>query len=177
LLLVLLPLVLSGCTVAGVSLDFNATPAPTVAPAGPAVPVEVTAAAVPTPAFDLQAGNCPDAAQQAIDVLVDTQTKGLNLDMRLDLGPVTALCGASGAALGTYRARVTHADLSAYVIDGTWASFPTASRYTLFEDMLRRLHALYPAAIINIAVREDQAVLGTASLGVDNKPQVNCCSG
>src|SRR5262249_21936775 len=144
LLLLMLPVVLSGCSVAGVNLDFNATPTTQLAVRGTPAPAERTAEAGPTAAFDLQAGDCPDAAQQAIDMLVDTRTKGVNLDMRLDLGPVGVLCGASGAALATYRARVTHADLSTYVIDGTWSYYPTASRYTLFEDMLRRLHALYP---------------------------------
>jgi hypothetical protein len=177
LLLVLLPPLLSGCSVAGVNLAFNATPATPVAVPGTAAPAEGTAAAVPTPAFDLQAGNCPDAATQAISFVVDARNKGFNLDMRLDLGPVTALCGASDAALATYRARVTHANLSAWVLDGSWSSFALASRITWLDDMLRRLHGLYPAAIVNVWVYQDQTVLGSAILGTDNRPQVNCCTG
>src|SRR5947209_88266 len=116
-LLVLLPLLLSGCSVGGVDLSFHATPTTRDAGVATPAPVDSTAEAVPTPAYDLQAGNCPDAANQAINLMTFAQGKGFNLDMRLDLTPRAVLCGESGSALATYRTRVAGAELHVYVID------------------------------------------------------------
>ncbi len=103
--------------------------------------------------------------------------ESLNLDMSLDLSPVRTLCGATGAGLNTYRVQVTSATLSAFVIDNTWTSLLSASRITILDDVIRQLHALYPAAICKVLVYEGNLLVGSIILGTDNRPQVNCCTG
>ena len=173
----LLPLVLSGCSVAGVDLSFNAKQVTRSTGRPAVVSGDRTAKAVPTPAFDLQAGNCPDAADQAIAMTAVSQRQGINLDMRLVLAPRAVGCGAPMGMIETYRARVTSASLSAFVIDGTWSTFPPAPCLSLLMDVLRRLHSLYPAAISRVVVYQADSVLGTVTLGRDNTPQVSCCTG
>jgi hypothetical protein len=160
-----------------VDLSFNPAATGKGNGAGTPVAVDPTAAAVPTPAYDLQAGNCPDAANQAIALMTFVQSKGYNLDMQLELAPRTVLCGQSGSALATYRARVATANLSAWAIDGSWSSFYMASRTMMLHTLLDRLHTLYPAAIARVTVYQADTVLGSGILGTDNNPRVTCCSG
>lgn len=178
-LLLALPLLLSGCQVAGIDVSLTpATPVPShAASLGTAVPAQRTAAAAPTPAFDLQAGNCPEAAEQAIESIAFAAQRGANLDARLELSPVTVGCGGAADALATYRARVTSASLTMFVIDGTWPNLFLASRSALLRDLMGRLHRLYPAAICKVLVYQGDSVLGSVTLGTDNNPQVSCCSG
>lgn len=173
---VLLPFILSGCMVAGTNLSFPGVPSPTVsAPRGRLLDRPVQEA--PTPAFAVQAGNCPEAASQAINLLLFTQRRGIDVDMRLQLSPLSLGCGASGAALATYRGQVVSASLAAYVLDATWASLSVASRTELLMALVGQLHALYPAAIVKAAVYQGDTVLGSGSLGMDNTPHVTCCTG
>ena len=174
--LLLLPLILSGCSLAGVDLSFSTkTPAKATGMAT-AVPTQSAAEAVPTPAYDLQAGNCPDASNQAIALIELARGKGFNLDMQLRLSPRTVSCGQEGAALANYRARVADVELRVYVIDGTWAGFYAASRVSLVATLVDHLHALYPAAIARATVYEGDLTLGSVVLGQDNKQQINCCA-
>ena len=173
--LLLLPVLLSGCSLAGVDLSFQTKHAPRASGTAtlPALPTPGTA---PTPAFDLQAGNCPDAAAQDVALITYARSKGYGLDMRLRLSPVTVLCGETGPALESYRARVADAELHAYVIDGSWAGFYPAARVSLAATLVDRLHALYPAAIVKVHVYEGDTLLGSVVLGTDNKRQIDCCA-
>lgn len=172
--LLLLPLVLSGCSVVGMDLTFRAT-RPTVAKR--AVPIGRTVEAVPTPAFDMQAGNCPDAANRAIDLLLFAQRQSVKLDVRLELSPLRRGCGASGTVLDTYRIQVTSASLAAYVLDGSWAASAVSSRIELLTALVRQVHIMYPAAVVKVVVYQGDTVLGSVSLGMDNTPRVTCCDG
>ncbi len=174
--LLLLPLILGGCSVGSININLSPSAAKKATPVSTTV-VDPTAQAAPTPAFAMQAGNCPEAANQAITLMGYTQSKGANLDPRLELAPLDRRCGADGADLTTYRARVTSATLNMYVIDGSWSSLYLASRSALLRDLMGRLHRLYPAAICKVLIYQGDTVLGSITLGTDNNPQVSCCTG
>lgn len=174
-LLVALSFVLSGCSVIPKSLQLTAPPTST-----PVTLQPLAAGAgqpVPTPAFDASAGNCPDAATQAINLMQYTQAQGMTLDIQVALQPL-AQCGATAAAdVAAYRMRVTSASLSAYVIDGTWSANTLSVHTALIDNLLAQMHSLYPAATLSINVYYNGSVVGTGQLGADNVPHVQCCSG
>src|SRR5437763_8360411 len=97
-MLLALALLLSGCSVSSVMpsatlVSSTPTPAPTVPPAPP---VDQSS----TSAFDNAAGNCVDAASQAITLIAEAAAgsitgTGFNMDMHLALEPHAPTSGCA----------------------------------------------------------------------------------
>lgn len=173
-------LLLSACSPASLipSSDL-AVPTPTATPS-PA-PAASPATGVSPSAYDSAAGNCVDAANNAISLINASATGAygssyFNLDMRLTLDPHTgAACASGGAKLKSYRQSVGVAELSVYPLDGQWYYAGTVTRSAWLTDVLNRLRSLYPSADITVKVTYNGSPCGSASIGsgVGHERQIN----
>jgi hypothetical protein len=171
-LLVALPLLLSACSVqsllpSATLVGSTPTPVPTALPTAP--PVDQSS----TTAFDNAAGNCVDAANQAI-TLTQQAAAGrfgnnsiFNMDMHLDLEPhgPNSGCADSPAHVARYRQYVSAATLTVWPLDSQWYYAGTAIRQQWLADMLGALQSLYARAHIDVNVIYNGTPCGSASIG------------
>lgn len=170
--LLALALGLSGCSVQSL------LPSTTLVSATPtAVPTPLPTAAPPvdqssTNAFDNAAGNCVDAANQAINLMSEAAAgrfggSAFNMDMTLNLEPAGPDCAGSPARIAHYRQDVVgSATLTVWPLDSVWGNSYSAIRQQWLLDVLNALARLYPHANVAVQVHSasDGAVCGSASL-------------
>jgi len=162
-------------------VESTPTPGPTALPtAAPANPVDATG-------FDTHAGNCLDAANQAI-VLVKKTANGdfagnaFTTDMRLDLEPHDAhtQCAAAGQALRTYQQYVNGAQLQVWDLGNNWSYASQTTRQNWLQGVLHYLLGIYPRADIGVKVYTTTSggLCGTASVGAGQggTPSINVSS-
>lgn len=187
LVLALLPLVQTACATPSIIpsttlVESTPTPIPTAAPTD--APINVSNAR----GFDTRAGNCADAANQAI-ALSQKAAAGqfggvsFNMDMHLDLEPSTGAagqgCAASGQTLQTYQEYVNTAQLQVWALDNGWYNAAQTTRQQWLSDVLAYLLRLYGHANITITVNANDAPCGSASAGAgqSGRPQINAACG
>ena len=183
--LLLLSMALGGCSISATMpsttlVAATPTPAPTPLPtAAPANPASATG-------FDTHAGNCLDAANQAI-VLVQKTANGdfagnaFTTDMRLDLEPHDAHtgCAAAGQALHNYQQYVNGAQLQVWTLDNNWSYASQTTRQNWLQGVLHYLLGIYPRADIGVKVYTTNGGLcGTAAVGAGQggSPSINVSS-
>ncbi len=178
-LLLLLPL-LSGCSLRSVLpsatlVGTTPTPEPT------ARPTEAPVNSADTLGYDTKAGNCPDAATQAI-AFASASGAGryggtpFSVDMSLDLEPHDPRSGCAGAGkmLTVYRQeQVYSAHLTVWSLDANWQGAQAAIRQQWFSDALNALRALYPKAGLRINISVYGAACGSAAGGAGQARQIN----
>jgi hypothetical protein len=175
-----LALLLGGCSIKAVVPSVKAvlpstnlvsstpTPVPTLPPAPP---VDRSS----TGAFDNAAGNCVDAASQAIKLIADTAAgrfagTGFNMDMHLALEPhaPTSGCDDPPPRVKSYRQYVSSAQLTVWALDSVWVNAGSAAKQLWLADVLNALLALYPRAAVSVQVLYNGAPCGSASMGSGN---------
>jgi len=183
--LLLLSMALAGCSISAsmpstTLVASTPTPAPTALPtAAPANPANATG-------FDTHAGNCLDAANEAI-VLVQKTANGdfagnaFTTDMRLDLEPHDAhtQCAATSQALHNYQQYVNAAQLQVWALDNNWSYASQTTRQNWLQGVLHYLLGIYPRADIGVKVyTTNGALCGTASVGAGQggTPSINVSS-
>jgi hypothetical protein len=171
-LLALLPLLLGGCSAQALIPSptlVGATATPRPALPTPPPPVDQS----DTSAFDNAAGNCVDAANEAIS-LAQQAAAGrfgnnsiFNMDMRLELQPhgPNSGCSDSPAHVKQYRQYVSAATLTVWPLDSQWYYAGTPIRQQWLADVLGALTSLYPRAQKSIQVVYNGAPCGSASIG------------
>ncbi len=178
-LLLLLPL-LSGCSLRSVLpsttlVGTTPTPEPTALPT--AAPVNGS----DTLGYDTRAGNCPDAATQAI-AFAGASGAGryggtpFSMDMSLDLEPhdPRSGCASAGKILAVYRQEgVYSAHLTVWALDANWQGAQAAIRQQWFSDVLNALRTLYPKAGLQISASAYGAACGSAAGGAGQARQIN----
>jgi hypothetical protein len=170
-ILLALALLLSGCSLrsampSATLVTSTPTPLPTLPPAPP--PVDASS----TSAFDNAAGNCVDAANQAISLIAEAAagrfaSTGFNVDMHLALEPhgPTSGCAVPPVHITSYRQYVSSAQLTVWALDSAWVNAGSAVKQLWLADVLNALLALYPRAVINVQVLYNGAPCGSAALG------------
>lgn len=175
LTLLALALSLSGCSVTSLLarptlVGPTPTPVPTALPtAAPLNPAGVTG-------FDTGAGNCADAANEAIALISQSAAgdfgggSAFTMDMRLELTP-----GGSGSGCADPPARLSHyrqyvvstARLTVWPMDSVWLGAGPTIREQWLVDVLNALNHLYTHAQITISVISTNSgnACGSASLG------------
>ncbi len=153
------------------------TPIPT------AIPTAAPANAADAAGFDTHAGNCVDAASQAI-VLIKKAAAGdfvgnaFVTDMQLTLTPRDQRCAATGGALKAYQQYVNSVRLQVWALDNNWYYAAVTTRQSWLEGVLHYLLGIYPRADITIKVSANGATCGTASVGAGQAgaPLVNAAT-
>ena len=170
-MLLALALLLSGCSLSSVMpsatlVSSTPTPVPTLPPAPP--PVDASS----TSAFDNAAGNCVDAANQAIKLIAEAAAgrfsdTGFNVDMHLALEPhgPTSGCADPPARIARYRQYVSSARLTVWALDSAWVNAGSGVKQLWLANVLNALLALYPRAEISVQVLYNGAPCGSAALG------------
>ncbi len=168
--LLLLPLLQTACaTPSFVPSTTLVASSPTPAPT--AIPTAAPVNAADTAGFDTHAGNCVDAANQAIALIRkaaagDFAANAFTTDMRLDLAPSDARCASTGSALKTYQQHVSSARLQVWALDTNWYYAAPTTRQNWLEGVLHDLLSIYPTADIDVKVFTNGTTLcGTASIG------------
>ncbi len=171
-LVALLPLLLGGCSAEALLPSptlVGATPTPRPALPTPPPPVDQSGAS----AYDNAAGNCVDAANQAIS-LAQQAAAGrfgnnsiFNMDMRLELQPhgPDSGCADSSDHVRQYRQYVSVAALTVWPLDSQWYYAGTPIRQQWLADVLGALTSLYPRAEKSIQVMYNGAPCGSARIG------------
>ena len=174
-ILVALALLLGGCSVRSVIPSANLvsstpTPVPTLPPTPPPAADQSS-----TSAFDNAAGNCVDAANQAIKLIAAAATgrfsgSGYNMDMHLALEPhgPNSGCAGSPAQIKRYRQYVNSAQLTVWALDSGWVNASTAIKQQWLVGVLNALLALYPSAAVGVQVLYNDAPCGSISIGSGN---------
>lgn len=159
-LLLALALLLSGCSVTALVknptlVGPTPTPRPTALPTAPPLnPSSVTG-------FDTGAGNCLDAANEAITLINQTAAgtygggSSFTMDMKLTLEP-----GGPGSGCADPPSRIAHyrqdvvsaATLTVWPLDSTWLGAGPTIRDQWLVDVLNTLYHLYSRATISINV-------------------------
>jgi len=178
--LLLLPLLQTACATPSfvpstTLVESSPTPVPT------AIPTAAPANAASAAAFDTHAGNCVDAANQAIALIRKAAAgefvgNAFTTDMRLDLGPSDQRCAATGDALKTYQRHVGSVRLQVWALDNSWYYAAPTTRQNWLEAVLHYLLGVYPQANVTInALTPTGAACGTASIGAGQAgtPAVN----
>ena len=119
-----------------------------------------------------KAGNCVDAANQAIKLIAAAATgrftgSGYNMDMHLALEPHDphSGCADAPAHIERYRQDVSSAQLTVWALDSVWVNAGSAVKQLWLADVLNALLALYPRAEISVQVLYNEAPCGGASMG------------
>jgi hypothetical protein len=168
--LLALALLLSGCSLSSVMPSATlVSPTPTPVPTlPPAPPVDESS----TGAFDNAAGNCVDAAHQAIKLIAEAAAghftnAGFNMDMHLALEPhgPTSGCADPPGHIASYRQYVSSAYLTVWALDSGWVNAGSAVKQLWLADVLNALLALYPRAEISVQVLYNGAPCGSAAMG------------
>jgi len=173
-LLLALALLLSGCSARSVMPSATLVSAtPTPAPTLPLAPPLVDQSSTST--FDNAAGNCVDAANQAIKLITGAAAgrftdTGFNMDMHLALEPhgPTSGCADSPAHIKRYRQYVNSAQLTVWALDSGWANANLTFKQQWLVDLLNALLALYPRAEVSVQVFYNGAPCGSISIGTGN---------
>ena len=115
-------------------------PAPTVA-AGPTVVPQMLSTG-----FDQLAGNCPDAANEDIDLITYAQTQNYNFDMSLHISPTIGCDADAGSTTyKTFVAQVGKATLTLNALDTQWVYGYAPTREAFIQSVYARLQAHYPS--------------------------------
>lgn len=172
LLALALSLSLSGCSVKALlpsTTLVSATPTPAPTPPPTAAPPADQSS---SNAFDNAAGNCADAANQAITFMSDAAAgrfggSAFNVDMRLELDPTGSDCAASPAHISRYRQTVSSARLTVWPLDSVWTNSYISIRQQWLLDMVNTLVRFYPRANNSVQVFSSSsgALCGSASIG------------
>lgn len=148
---------------------MGTTPTPRPSPIPTTPPVDQSG----TQAFDNAAGNCVDAANQAIS-LAQQAAAGrfgnnsiFNMDMHLALDPHSpdSGCADSPAHITQYRQYVSVATLTVWALDTQWYYAGTTIRQQWLADVLGALASLYPRANKSVQVMYNGAPCGSAHVG------------
>jgi len=170
-LLLLFPLLQTACSVPTVLpstalVESSPTPVPT------AIPTAAPLNAANTSGFDTHAGNCVDAANQAIALIKkaaagDFAGNAFTTDMQLSLQPsgTHAGCAATGESLRAYQQYANSAQLQVWALDTNWYYAAQTTRQNWLEAVLHYLLDIYPRADITIKVFNNNVPCGTASVG------------
>jgi hypothetical protein len=170
-MLLALVLLLSGCSASSIMpsatlVSSTPTPAPTLPQAPPLVDQSSTST------FDNAAGNCVDAANQAIKLIAAAAAgrftdAGFNMDMHLALEPhgPTSGCADPPAHIASYRQYVSAAQLTVWALDSGWVNAGSAVKQLWLADVLNAVLALYPRAEIRVQVLYNGAPCGSAAMG------------
>lgn len=173
-LMLALALLLSGCSVT--ALIKNPTlVGPTPTPVPTALPTAPPPAASGADGYDSGAGNCPDAANEAI-TLINQAAAGdfgggsaFTMDMNLALQPNGSGCADPPSLITHYRQEVvSSAMLTVWPLDSTWLGAGPSIREQWLVDVLNALNHLYTKATININVVSTTSgnACGSASLSL-----------
>lgn len=157
-------------------LSATPTPLPTPQPTQP--PVDQSS----IDSFDNNAGNCVDAANQAIS-LIQQAAAGhfgnsfFNMDMSLELEPHDPNSGcADSAHIAHYRQDVVYkAALTVWPLDYVWSNAGPTIRQQWLADVLNTLVKLYPRANSSIQVMYNGLPCGSAAIGTGKSgtPQID----
>ena len=169
--LLALALLLSGCSVRSVMPSATLVSAtPTPAPTPPLAPPPVDQSSTGT--FDNAAGNCVDAASQAIKLIAEAAAgrftdTGFNMDMHLALEPhgPNSGCADPPAHIANYRQYVSSVHLTVWALDSGWVNAGSAVKQLWLADVLNAVLALYPRAEIRVQVLYNGAPCGSAAMG------------
>jgi len=184
--LAMLTLILSGCTLRQALpstrlVGLTPTPEPTALATVPPNNAGVNG-------YDLKAGNCVDAADEAIDLITKAGAGSyggtpFTMDMHLSLDPVgvkpndpSSGCAATGKVLSFYRRQaVAVVQLNVYVLTTLWASVQPVVRRQWLENVLNVLVERYPKANVTINVFSNNTPCGSAlvSFGSNTGRQIN----
>ncbi len=180
-LLLSLPLLQTACSVPTV-LPSTALVASSPTPVPTPIPTAAPLNAADTTGFDMHAGNCVDAANQAIALIKkaaagDFAGNAFTTDMRLSLEPSDAHagCAATGESLRTYRQHANSAQLQVWALDTNWYYAAQTTRQNWLEAVLHYLLDIYPRADITVKVFNNNVLCGTASVGAgqSGKPLID----
>ncbi len=184
--LAVLALLLSGCTLRQALPDtrlvgVTPTPEPTALATEPPTNAGVNG-------YDLKAGNCVDAAAEAIELITNAGSgtyggTSFTMDMRLTLDPIGVKpndprtgCAATGKTLSFYRHQaVSTVQLKVYALTNLWPNAQPVVRRQWLEDVLNVLIARYPKANVTINTLANNAPCGSAliSFGSNVGRQIN----
>ncbi len=145
-------------------VQSSPTPVPTTIPT--VQPLNPPGAA----GFDTQAGNCLDAANQAI-ILIKKAANGdfagtaFTTDMSMDLEPHDSRCMATGHMLNTYQQYVASVRLQVWMLDNNWYYAAATTRQSWLETVLHYLLGTYTHAGLNVRVFVNDKPCGSASIG------------
>lgn len=176
-----LALLLSACSLSSLVpsatlVSATPTPVPTAPPTAPAVNPAMANG------FDNNAGNCADAANEAIGLIGDAAagrfgSSFFNMDMSLALEPHGPNSGCADAThIGHYRQYAVYsAQLTVWPLDYVWPNAGPVIRQQWLVDVLNVLSKQYPRATINVQALYNGVQCGTATIGPgkNGAPQID----
>lgn len=173
----MLALLLSGCTLRQALPDtrlvgLTPTPAPTALATAPPTNAGVDG-------YDLRAGNCVDAANEALDLITNAGNGAyggtpFTMDMQLTLDPIgvkphdpSTGCAATGKTLSFYRRQaVSTVQLKVYALTNLWPNAQPVVRQQWLENVLNVLIERYPKANITINAFANNVPCSSALLSI-----------